>query len=172
MMTHSEAHEGIKHSARSCAELRQKHTGWEPLALATASPSSTLSSSLSSSSAVCSETLHMPGGARCAGAKVWIAARRQCEKAGSRLCTSTEVLAGAARRMSCLGDERPPEDERPTVWTSTRCGRDTTFLIEYANGEPGARIGNATKWSAGGIKNCDDSSYKHRVVCCADGSHG
>jgi len=128
----------------SCSEMQQRYGGWGRR-----------------HGSSCSEYQHLPGGAVCPAPKVWIAARKQCEKAGARLCTPAEVHGGAALGMEC-------QDEEPTVWTSERCGQGTNYLIENSNGKPGARIANVSKPSAGGIANCDESGHPHRVVCCAD----
>ena len=130
-------------STRSCAELRGRVPGgWR-----------------TTTSNVCSEV--QVAGKQCATAKVWIAARKLCEKAGGRLCTSAEVRAGALAQSSCDVGER-------AVWTSTRCGAGTNYLIELGSGRAGARVANTTKPSGGGIPNCEETGHPQQVACCAD----
>ena len=95
-------------STRSCAGLRGRTPGgWR-----------------TTTSNVCSEV--QVAGKQCATAKVWIAARKLCEKAGGRLCTSAEVRAGALAQSSCDVGER-------AVW-STRCGAGTNTSSSSAAG--------------------------------------
>ena len=124
-------------STRSCAELRGRTPGgWR-----------------TTTSNVCSEV--QVAGKQCATAKVWIAARKLCEKAGGRLCTSAEVRAGALAQSSCDVGER-------AVWTSTRCGAGTNYLIELGSGRAGARVANTSKPSGGGIPNCERRATRSR----------
>ncbi|KAL1520204.1 hypothetical protein AB1Y20_023674 [Prymnesium parvum] len=141
-------------SRHSCAELRSQHGAgsWEPLALAPAA---------------CSELRRLPGGGgECPAPKVWVAAHKLCAKLGARLCTSDELLRGAARRvLGCT--------VAATVWSGSRCGvGGSNYLVEWASGEPGAALGgaNATRPFAGGVANCDMSAGRHQGICCADRS--
>ena len=85
---------------------------------------------------VCSEV--QVAGKQCATAKVWIAARKLCEKAGGRLCTSAEVRAGALAQSSCdVGQAR-----RVDVDALRRAG---SYLIELGSGRAGARVANTSK---------------------------
>jgi hypothetical protein len=133
-------------SLKSCHELRQQHGGgWEPVG----------------GGAVCSEIARVPGGGECPAPKVWIYASKLCVKAGARLCTSDELLGGAATVLRCSGVK--------TTWCASRCGTGgSNYLVQYSSGAPGASLGNTSRPSAGGVANCDLSSGRHHVVCCAD----
>jgi len=133
----------LRTSLRKCLELTDR-SGWEKIP----------------GHDSCRETRIQPNS--CGAPKVWIAARKHCEKAGTRLCTSAEVLAGAAHGIAkCAGPDT-------TVWTHSRCGMGANYLIEFSDGRTGAEIMNVSKPSAGGTRNCEESGHTHRAVCCAD----
>jgi hypothetical protein len=139
-------------STQTCEELRAKHGGgWRPL---------------SGDGKVCSEIQRLPGGGGCPPAKVWIYANKLCAKAGARLCTSGELMSGAGAALDCVGASNEPIVK--AVWSSTRCGLGGSYLIQNSDGTVGARASNMTRPSSGGVANCDLSSSKHLMVCCAD----
>ena len=139
-------------SRLTCEHLRTEHKGgWL---------------ALREQPAVCAEALKVPGNsggvAGCPSPKVYIAGSRMCSKAGARICSTSDIQHGAATStLTACGDK--------SVWSSSKCGvGPSNFLIHYANGQPGARISNASRAFAGGVANCDQSSSKHQIVCCAD----
>ena len=138
-------------SLKSCLQHQnQQGGGWEPVG----------------EGKICSEAKLLPGGFNCPPPRVWIYASKICLKAGARLCTSDELLAGAGTTMRCGEGERQPVK---TAWSSTRCGvGGSNYLVQYSSGQSGARIANTTRPSSGGVINCDLSSGRHQVVCCAD----
>ena len=96
---------------------------------------------------------------------VWVAARRFCEKLGSRMCTSSELRAGAARHLSC-------GEPSCSVWSGSFCGEGASgfHLIENPQGGS-AQVANLSKVPRGAPPNCDASILKHALACCADKLH-
>jgi hypothetical protein len=147
-------------SQKSCSLLRTQHGNgsWE---------------AVRGARRVCSELRRLPGGGECPTPKVWIAASKLCIKLGARLCTSSELLAGAGKALGCAGEVGRAEGGKQlttTMWSSTHCGIGGSNLVQRSNGIPGVELStpNASRPFAAGIPNCDISSGRHQGACCAD----
>lgn len=104
------------------------------------------------------------GSAECGDAKVYIASSKMCTKAGARLCSASEVAAGAAEQA--FPRHCPP---LPTVWSSGTCGvGGSNYLVFLASGRPATLGASVNRSFASGDASCDMSSGRHHMVCCGD----
>ena len=101
-------------------------------------------------STVCGERDAASLGGSCSGALSWEAAKAFCEDAGTRMCTSGEILDRESRGTGCLYDSEQQ-------WSKTSCG-DGSYLVAYGNPET---YGTATTC-------VEESSAAYYATCCAD----